>query len=447
MDILNAIFWWRRDQREARQEARDAQRLKRESRQELHGLFDREIGALQKLFDVEQDEARKEKIRQEFANRLMAQVVLLDEDIVRHPDFRMVPSSATTLLGKGSGAVSVPARLRSLADEITKKGHPEQTLEVLSLVEELEPEPSPWTAIYKAHAFDRMGKIDDALAELDRAMSQASTHRRALADKCALLMQAGRTADAMAAAEQLLAEEDDVIASYLLGVVADSQGERQRAVEIIDRAVERWPDDPSLLSMRLRLKAKDDAPDIVQAAEEVLRVDPRNDEAYALLAERYLKEGNAGAAVEASAKAVELSSNSVRRHLLLAEAFSKDGRFEEALAEIDLAGRLDPADPWVPVARVYVLDAKAPGGDHRLVSQRLTLSALSAVIEHPAASASLKAWALVVRGFTYSGCLEWDAGSADFSDAGKLEVPKEFEELLVGKLQEVIDSFPKPKAE
>lgn len=430
------IFWWRRDQREARQEARDAQRLKRESRQELHALFDRDVGAWEKLFDAEQDEAKKERIRQEFTNRLMAQVVLLDEAIVRHPEFRMLPSSATVLLGKGSVSVSVPARLRSLADEITKKGHPEQALQVLSLVEELDPEPSPWTRIYKAHAFDRMGKIDDALAELDHATSQASTHRRALADKCALLVHARRTVDAMAAAEQLLAEEDDVIASYLVSVVADSQGQRKRAVDVIDRAIGRWPDDPSLLNVRLRLKVESGAPDVMQAAEKAVEANPADDEVYLILARWHLKEGNSRSAVEYAAKAVEIDANSVTSRLLLAEALAASGDYDKALGEVGDAGHLEPTNPWVPFMRAKVLVERMNTVEAWQEGERHLLSACSAVIEHPNASQLLRIRALILRGFAHMARHDWDMMQADLLDAEHHGMPEDMRELVMRVLKD-----------
>jgi len=449
MNIIELLFWFRRDQREARQEERDTRRLGLEYRQELHTLFDRDISAWQKLFDSERDEAKKEQLQRELLRRIRAQALLLDDAIVRHPDFQMMPSGPTTLLGEPGPSTTLAARLRALAQDLIRTDRPEQALHILSLIQEMDPGPDPWIRIDKAHAFEHMGKIDDAVNELNSALGQAQTRRRALAEKALLLVETGRQSEAMVVAEQMLAEGDDPAAAYVISGVAGSQGQHDRALQIIDNAAMRWPGDPSLLSMRLRLRVENDAPDVVQAANELLAVDPQDHEAYVILGERHLKEGQTQAAVDAAAKAVDLSPKCTRGRLLLSDALCSNHEFEKALAELDVAGQLDPANPWVPFLRARVLIEALYSQDqirlsHRLVSVRLILSALSAAIEHPAASATFKAKALVVRAMVYLSCHAWEMGSADAHDATQLGLPQDFEELAVRKLEECTERIPGP---
>lgn len=446
MDILSALFWWRRDRREARQEERDAERLRRESRHELHTLLDRDVSAWQKLFDSERDEGEREQLRQELLRRLRAQAVLLDDAIVRHPDFQTLPSNAAELLGEGNTGPGIPRRLTALAGELIRDGHSEQALQILCLAQEVDPQPNPWIALEKAHALSHVGQMDQAVGEFDALASQPSMRRRALTEKSLLLMQFGRQTEAMAVAEVLLAEGDDPIAAYVLSTIASWQGQHDRALQLLDQALARWPGHPVLLSIRLRVKVRNDALDVVQAANELLAVDPDDSEAYRVLAERYLKDGDIQGAMGAASKAVELDPKSVQSRLLLARSLARDNQREKALAEIDIAGQLEPANPQVPFVHALVFLEGPDDGQHeeRRSMRRLVVSALSAVIEQPTTPPAFKAQALVTRGMMYFNCDAWEMGSADIDEAIQIGLPKDFEELAARKLIELTEAIPKP---
>jgi predicted Zn-dependent protease len=189
MDVLSLLFRWRRDQREARQDARDAQRLRRESREELHTLVDRDVSVWQKLFDSERDEGKREELRDELVRRLRAQAVLLDSAIVGHPEFQTLPANAARMLGEGNTSSNIQARLTRLAEDVIREGQCERALTILCLAQEIDPQPDPWITLAKAHALSHAGQFDEAVVELDELIAQPEMRRRGLTEKSLLLMQ------------------------------------------------------------------------------------------------------------------------------------------------------------------------------------------------------------------------------------------------------------------
>jgi tetratricopeptide (TPR) repeat protein len=131
-----------------------------------------------------------------------------------------------------------------------------------------------------------------------------------------------------------------------LGQELQRAGRFQEAVEAMEAAVEREPDDSNyhaaLASILLsQLSEQGGLARARDAALEALRLDRANTWAWTILASVERQAGNPEVAVRAAERSVELEPNHAWTHLGLAESLAAMGRTAEALESLERAALLD----------------------------------------------------------------------------------------------------------
>jgi len=89
--------------------------------------------------------------------------------------------------------------------------------------------------------------------------------------------------------------------------------------------------------------------------EKALELDPFSSEAYAARALLHLDRRHSELAESDLLKAIALNPNYAKAYQWYSSALRRQGRFEEALAQIRVAAELDPIEPYVQSALAEVL--------------------------------------------------------------------------------------------
>jgi eukaryotic-like serine/threonine-protein kinase len=137
----------------------------------------------------------------------------------------------------------------------------------------------------------------------------------------------------------------------------------REAVKLLEQALERAPDDPTILSgyasalARMAFFSGDNAFAAKQAAERALAVAPHLAEAHLALANSLFQIGDYGGAMRSGRQAVARAPALAEARAFLGMVLSESGPIDDAMRELETSLSLDPASPGVPrnLARLVCL--------------------------------------------------------------------------------------------
>ena len=176
------------------------------------------------------------------------------------------------------------------------------------------------------------------------------TPNAALLNRALELHRAGRSDDAAAIYQQLLADDPDhADAAHLLGLVHYRNNDLDSAIRLIQGAVERDPDNPIYhANLGNVLKDAGRLTDAIAAYRRALELNPgdaaiHNNLGYVLQVSGMIEEG-----IGHYRRAINLRPDNHRAHYNLGNALFLTGKSEEAVAAFRQAARLNPqfADVW-----------------------------------------------------------------------------------------------------
>ena len=187
------------------------------------------------------------------------------------------------------------------------------------------------------------GDMRGAFAALPPDVSDA----RVLAYRAHLALAVGRVDDARAdIARALQANPNNADALALQSVIAVAQGDKAAARDAADRAVAAAPNSATAqIARSYALQAQFDLPGARAAVQKAVELDPQNALAWARLAELESSFGERGRALDAARKASELQPNLSRTQTVLGFAYLVQVNTKEARAAFEKAITLDQADP------------------------------------------------------------------------------------------------------
>jgi len=286
-----------------------------------------------------------------------------------------------------------PAWQSSLASLYLEAGSLDAALPHLQTASELEPENSEVRlALARAlrdgghfsealHAFERVlphapaqaevwhetGEVamacgDSARAEscFDRAASLAPGEPKHLIGAATAAVSAGKIREARGRAEAALRlAGNDPAALQCLAAVVARQGDSDRALELLNRAMSAAEDPAPVRTARCRLLI--DIGRAAVAASELrdhLAANPEDEEGWRTLAEALEETGDLAAASLAVDHALRLAPRSSRLHVRQARISRKSGHLDRALAELRRAEELDPLDPELALEMGQVYEAR-----------------------------------------------------------------------------------------
>jgi tetratricopeptide (TPR) repeat protein len=166
---------------------------------------------------------------------------------------------------------------------------------------------------YRASLLLTVGRIDEARADIDKALGIAANDSDALA---------------------------------VLSIIAVAQNEKGKALDLAKKAVEA---DPRSTSARIALSYAQQANFDLEGARDTLKeavqLSPENALAWARMAEMWLSFGNLNKALKAAKKAVELNPNLSRTQTVLGFAYLSQIKTKMSKEAFQKAIELDQADP------------------------------------------------------------------------------------------------------
>lgn len=209
------------------------------------------------------------------------------------------------------------------------------------------------------------GRTTEALAALDLVLAEVNDEPRLHALRAFLLLEAGRFADAQRAAELAHAlDDEDHLPLLALARVALAAGEPTEAIARARAAHALAPDDHEPVVIEARARALlGQWDEVIARAEYVLAEDPHNAEA-AFLRIAALESRAKGSARLDPAEWDQLAERFP--HIATARAgrawtLLHRGRARQAEHEFRDALALDPSDPWAKEGLVLALKARYPG--------------------------------------------------------------------------------------
>ena len=262
---------------------------------------------------------------------------------------------------------------------------------------------------------------DSARAEscFDRAASLAPGEPKHLMGAANAAVSAGKLREARGRAEAALRlAGNDPAALQCLAAVVARQGDADRALELLNRAMAAAPDPAPVRIARCRLLI--DIGRATVAASELrdhLAVNPDDEEGWRTLAEALEETGDLAEASLAVDHALRLAPRSSRLHVRQARISRKSGHLDRALAELRRAEELDPLDPELALEMGQVYEARREF-DHALQAyQRAAEVRVHSAEPYRRAAAVLKS----LKAYADAGRMLERAAALDPSDTTTLQ--------------------------
>jgi len=171
----------------------------------------------------------------------------------------------------------------------------------------------PRVYAYRAHLALAVGRVDDARADIGRALQAAPNDANALS---------------------------------LQAIIAVAQGDKAAASDAAQRAVAAAPNSATAhIALSYAQQARFDLPGARASLQKAVELDPQNALAWARLAEIESSFGESGKALAAAQKAAQLQPGLSRTQTVLGFAYLVQIKTAEARAAFDKAITLDQADP------------------------------------------------------------------------------------------------------
>lgn len=161
------------------------------------------------------------------------------------------------------------------------------------------------------------------------------------------LLHVGRINEAKADIERALKiDSNNSQAIALQSVIAVVQNDKERALSLAKKAVEADPKSASAyIALSYAQQAQFDLKGALESLQEAVNAEPENALAWARLSELWLSFSNLDEALKAANKAVELNPNIARTHTVLGFAYLTQVKIKESMAAFDKAIELDQAVP------------------------------------------------------------------------------------------------------
>jgi tetratricopeptide (TPR) repeat protein len=211
------------------------------------------------------------------------------------------------------------------------------------------------------------GDVEGALAALDGVDSESVSDPRFATFKASLLLSVGSVDDAEAEIDRALAldpEQSDALA--LQSIVAVTQNDNDRALERAERAVSSDSESATaLLALSYAQQARFDLRSARTSVERATQLEPRNALAWARLAELWASFGRLDKAIEAAREAASIEPKLARVQTVLGFVQLTRVDIAAAKASFEKAIAVDNADPMprlgLGLARIREGDLQAGG--------------------------------------------------------------------------------------
>lgn len=266
-----------------------------------------------------------------------------------------------------------PALLYNLAYAQLHEGLPADAVATLIRIKPEHQAQLPQYSLLSAKVLYWNGRLEDALSELQAYRTAHPTDREAPGLEAMLLLDLGRTAEAVAAARRLLqADEGDPTAHLVLGSAAVEHRDAGAARQHLSRVVERQPDAgrawsglgfTELLDSRL--------PPAREHFETATRLMPSHLGTWHGLIWTNILLGDLPAARRALDAAMAQDRNFAENHGTLAVLNILEGKPDEADQHIKRGLRLDPKSPSSHYARSLLLSARGDPAASLKLAERI----------------------------------------------------------------------------
>jgi len=198
----------------------------------------------------------------------------------------------------------------------------------------------PRFLVYRASQLLGVGRVDEAAADIERALSFDPANSDAFA---------------------------------LRSIIAVVHNEKGKALRLAKKAVEAGPNSASAhIAMSYAQQASFDLENARDNVEKAVALDPHNALAWARLAELWSSFGRLGNALNAAKKAVDLEPRLSRTQMVLGFAYLTQVKTTESRAAFEKAIEFDPADP---LARLGLGLAKIRNGELKAGGRQIEIAA------------------------------------------------------------------------
>lgn len=242
-----------------------------------------------------------------------------------------------------------------------------QYKEALAAADRLGADPKQKAAalIYKADILALQNNRKAAKAAFDQAVASASDKKAALLARANFLTVTrsyGEAAKDLQAAASL--DPKDYQPLLRLAAISSQQGQDSQARAFLRKAIDAAPQaEAPRLTMARYLLDRRDAAGAMAVANDLVRLQPSNGEAFALKGRVEMELGKPKEAVQSFRRFAALAPNSAPAQLMLSEALSKAGDQQGATAAMDAAMKINPYSPDVRSAQVNLLLAQGKTED------------------------------------------------------------------------------------
>jgi tetratricopeptide (TPR) repeat protein/mono/diheme cytochrome c family protein len=144
----------------------------------------------------------------------------------------------------------------------------------------------------------------------------------------------------------------DEMAHLWLQILPRGNGDRRPGIDeaLMQHRIEKYPSDVSAhLRLGVLMLSRRDPTDAENAAEQAIRIDPRNPEAHNLRGNALIVVGRSSEAIAEFRLALALKPDFGQARLNLARALAKSSQFDQALEQFRLAAAALPADVEIPI--------------------------------------------------------------------------------------------------
>jgi|CZKS01.1.fsa_nt_gi tetratricopeptide (TPR) repeat protein len=299
---------------------------------------------------------------------------------------------------------------------------------------------SPRGRLLHARILMATGYWKDTRIELTNLLKDSPNYNEAKLETGVLAILEKRYPDAIEIFGKL--RDVDPRASAGLATVYASQGQTQKAADIITEALKKWPDALVLLEQMAAIRARNGNYDAaIGQLRQLLDKDPKSVETMQRLGEMYEAKGDHGQAISSYQRALELAPTNIDIGLTLADTLALAGRNAEAKQHYEGLLKLYPDNPGALNNLAFFLADSGGDLDEAL---RLAQRALAKVPNQPAFSdtvgyiylkkgltdAAMRTFGSVVRKNPELAAFHYHLGLAMIQKGEKAAARKELESAL-----------------
>ena len=213
------------------------------------------------------------------------------------------------------------------------------------------------SAAYRERAFDMLRRAAEFYGNIvDSGALTGADRNQVIKRYGETLLKLGRVDEAKEAIAQLGEESEDLELMVLRASIATAEGDRRRAREIYDTAVERFPNRTLPYIQRALFNANNPEliPDAIADLQQAVTLDPGRTQAWVKLYDLRKSQGNPDAAFAGLRRAIDANprDDSLQR-LLISELFAAGRREEGLIAALEAVRARPDNEEWLTaVARI-----------------------------------------------------------------------------------------------